>query len=487
MNFITLCDGYKLDHRRQFPKNTTRIYCNFTPRTSRVDGQDKVVFFGLQYFLQRYLTEVAHDTFFDVPRSKILSTYDRFTKSYLGPNHIGTDHIAQLHDYGRIPLVFYAHPEGRHVPLRMPMFTYENTEPEFFWVPNWIETLMSSVLWLPCTSATTAFRYRKFLDEAARLSGGSADFVQWQGHDFSFRGMGCPEAAALSGAGHLLSFTGTDTIPAIELLERYYAGSGLIGGSVAATEHSVMCAGGKESELDTFNRLLDLYPSGIVSVVSDTWDLWKVIQETLPQLKDRVMHRDGKLVVRPDSGDPVHILTGDPDLNPESPEGRGVVELLWNLFGGTVNAAGYKELDSHIGAIYGDSITEKRAGEICSRLLRKGFASTNVVLGIGSYTYQYVTRDTYGFAVKATWAEVDGKERFLAKDPITDSGIKKSASGRISTVRNKQGKTITSDNLDLAHWQAMIGSDELRRIWQNGEFIGPENTLESMRQRVGEG
>jgi nicotinamide phosphoribosyltransferase len=256
------------------------------------------------------------------------------------------------------------------------------------------------------------------------------------------------ESAILSGMGHLLSFTGTDTIPAIMALEKYYGADSdneLIGGSVPATEHSVMCSGSKDCEIDTIRRLItEVYPTGIVSIVSDTWDLWKVLTEYLPALKTEIMSRDGKVVARPDSGDPVDILCG----TLPSPDGEwyfvpkrggvpeygkqtsdfGVIELLWNVFGGKTNEKGFKMLDPHVGAIYGDSITLERENDIYERLKAKGFAS-QVVLGIGSYTYQYNTRDTFGLAMKATYVQIDGKGRAIFKTPVTDDGTKNSATG----------------------------------------------------------
>ena len=482
-DFITLTDGYKLGHRRQYPLGTQYVYSNFTARATRIPGADSVTFFGLQYFLGAYLGEVADRTFFGRRRDWVLDRYRKFLDGYLGPdNNVGVEHIGALHDLGYIPLQFWALPEGMAVPLRMPMFTFQNTHPEFFWVTNYIETLLSSVLWLPCTSASTALRYRKILDGFAGATGASADFVPWQGHDFSFRGMACPEAAALSGAGHLLSFTGTDSIPAIQLLQDHYDADGLVGGSVPATEHSVMCAGGQQDEIATFERLLDLYPRGVLSVVSDTWDLWHVLDTILPRLREKILARDGKLVIRPDSGDPVLILAG----NDRAPEGsmarKGVIEALWDAFGGMLNAYGYRELDPHIGAIYGDSITEDRAQRICARLVEKGFASTNVVFGIGSYTYQYVTRDTNGFAVKATWAQVDGVERMLFKSPVTDNGEKKSARGRIVIRQTPSGLQMI-DGLTVNEEAAYGDENLLKRVWMNGSFTR-RRTLQEIRERV---
>ena len=365
-NPATMIDGYKIDHRRQYPTCTTKVYSNWTPRTSRIEGQDRVVFLGLQYFLKKYLME-EFEIFFKSPVDDVCDEYARRVNGYLGPNKVGTDHIRALHALGYIPLEFRALPEGTMVPLRVPMLTIENTHPDFAWVVNYFETIMSSVMWLPCTSATTASRLRTIIQRAAKLTGSSEEFCDWQGHDFSFRGMPGIEAAALSGMGHLLFFTGTDTIPALDLIEKYYPPTNdnfFIGGSVAATEHSVMCAGGEESELQTFNRLLDLYPEGIFSVVSDTWDLWKVCTELLPALKARIMGRNGKVVIRPDSGDPVDIICGDDNAPVGSSERKGVIELLWDVFGGTTTSTGHKMLDSHIGCIYGDSINYERAVEI---------------------------------------------------------------------------------------------------------------------------
>ena len=251
MNPLLLTDGYKLDHRRQYPEKTTLVYSNWTPRKSRIEGIDKVVLFGLQYFIKKYLMEMFDEEFFNQPKNDILLKYARRINHYLGENAVGTQHIADLHDLGYLPIVIKALPEGTEVPIRVPMFTLYNTKPEFYWLTNYFETLMSTVIWMPCTSATIAKAYRKVLDRYAAETSSQEAFVDWQGHDFSMRGMAGIEAAMISGAGHLLSFTGTDTIPAIDFMEKYYgadSGTELIGGSVAATEHSVMCMGTLEDE-----------------------------------------------------------------------------------------------------------------------------------------------------------------------------------------------------------------------------------------------
>ena len=481
MNPLLLTDGYKVDHRRQYPEGTTLVYSNWTPRKSRIEGVDKVVFFGLQYFIKKYIIQDFKNDFFNQPKEEVVKRYARRINNYLGENLVGTEHIEQLHDLGYIPMVFKALPEGSSVPTRVPMFTMYNTKPEFFWLTNYFETLLSAVVWMPCNSASIAKKYREVLDRYAAETSSAPGFVDWQGHDFSMRGMAGIEAAVTSSAGHLLSFTGTDTIPAIDFLEEYYNANSdkeLIGGSVAATEHSVMCMGTTSGEFETFKRLiLDVYPKGVVSIVSDTWDLWKVLTDYLPRLKNEIVQREGKVVLRPDSGNPVDIICGNP-AGKTSEEKKGVIELLWDVFGGSTNSKGYKELVPQIGAIYGDSITIDRATQICERLKAKGFSSTNVVLGIGSYTYQYNTRDTFGFAMKATYGEVNGEGREIFKDPVTDDGTKKSAKGLMKVVLENGNYKL----IDQVSWEEEK-SGELKEVFRDGKLL-LDDSLSEIRKRV---
>lgn len=450
-----LLDSYKLDHMRQYPEGTSLVYSNLTPRKSRIEGVEGVIVFGTQYYVLRYLIEYWNEYFFKLPKEEVLAIYKRRVEHYPGPSVVDVSHIGALHDVGYLPILLKAIPEGMMVPFRVPVLTIRNTRPEFFWLTNMLETQMSNILWLPMTSATTAFRYRKVFEGFANVTGAPKGFVPWQGHDFSMRGLPGIEAAQLSGAAHLLSFTGTDSVPSLDLLETYYGADvtkELVGGSVPATEHSVMCMGEKGNELETFKRLITkVYPDGIVSIVSDTWDFWRVITEYLPALRSEVMGREGKVVIRPDSGDPVKVICGDPQGATE-PERKGAIRLLYEVFGGNKNAMGFIELDPHIGLIYGDSITPERQVAILSGLLANGFASSNVVLGIGSYTYQYVTRDTYGFAMKATYGEVMktygdyakvAEPRPIFKDPKTDDGTKKSAYGLLMVEEECYGSGIS--------------------------------------------
>lgn len=492
MNPLLLTDFYKVHHNKMYPEGMTMIYSNLTPRKSRIPGVDKIVFFGLQHFILEYLIKSFNTEFFAKNRGLPRNIYrEAVIEKYKKYIPVDTKHIEALWDLGYLPIEIKALPEGTLCPIGVPCLTIRNTHSDFAWLTNYLETLMSCMLWQPITSATIAYEYKKVLTKYALETTGSSDFVQWQGHDFSMRGMSSVESAILSGMGHLLSFTGTDTIPAIYQLEDSYEAEGLIGASVPATEHSVMCMGTKESEIETFKRLLTLYPTGILSVVSDTWDLWKVLTEYLPAIKSEILARDGKLVIRPDSGDPVDIICGSERLdNRNSPSFKGVIELLWDIFGGTTNEYGYKQLDPHIGAIYGDSITLDRARQICERLKVKGFASTNVVLGIGSYTYQYNTRDTFGFAIKATYGELTHRgtgdvytetiePREIFKDPITDDGTKRSKKGLLCVGEGGKmisgGSTLICD--DQCTWEEE-GDGLLQTVFKDGKLIKKTNLTE---------
>jgi nicotinamide phosphoribosyltransferase len=558
-------DFYKTGHYAQYPAGTEYVYSNFTCRSDKFfkglpDFDHKVVFFGLQAVCKWLLIEQWNKEFFNKPKDEVVSRYKRRMDKALGPGLVDTKHIEDLHDLGYLPVEIKALAEGARVNIRVPLYTIRNTDPNFGWVTNYLETQLSAETWKPITTATMAYEYRRLLDRYAELTGSSKDFVPWQGHDFSDRGMSGIYDGAINGAAHLLSFTGTDTVQALDFLEDYYGASDtFIGGSVPATEHSVMCMGGKEDEVETFRRLITkTYPKGIVSIVSDTWDFWKVVTDYVQQLKYVILSRDGKVVIRPDSGDPVDILCGtayisDLDKEPSvksledaksyaeewlvederdatphgecgnweisgyfkfnnkiykivvqidwnrhdkqyyyidgssikscvetvlTPSEKGAVECLWEVFGGTITDKGYKLLDSHIGLIYGDSITLDRAQAILARLKQKGFASGNIILGIGSYTFNYVTRDTLGSAIKATWGVVNGEERNLFKDPVTDSGVKKSAKGLLMVTKEGNEYVLHDEQT-----KSMEATGQLKTVFWNSQMMR-EQSLEEIRKEL---
>lgn len=488
---IFAIDGYKTGHIRQYPPGAQVVYSNFTPRSVKhaatISGicDDKVVHFGLQYFLKHVLIEGFNRTFFAEPRIKVCAEYQRVMDAYLGKGAVDTKHIAELHELGYLPLSIRALPEGSVVDARVPTVTLYNTDERFAWLPGYIETMLSSNLWLPCTTATIARKYRTLLEYYATRTGGDMAMIDFQAHDFSYRGMHPGEAPAVTSAGHLLSFAGTDTVPALLFVEEFYNGNldaELIGASVPATEHSVMCMSGKEGEEELFVRLLtEVYPTGIVSIVADTWDFWKVITELLPKYKDLITKRDGKLVIRPDSSPktPYEIICGDVDAAYGSPEYLGAVRCLYDTFGGT-KEGGFLKLDPHVGLIYGDSITLPLADKILAGLMHRGFSSTNVVLGIGSYTYAYNTRDALGWAMKATAGKVDGEEIEIFKQPKTDSGMKNSARGWLRVVKNDSGDYRL---IDRAPREDALTLSEHREVFRDGKLLVDERWAD-IRKRV---
>ena len=529
-------DFYKTGHIFQYPEGTELVYSNFTARSDRLaemsslfDG--KTVFFSLQGYIKEFLIEAWNESFFNRPKDEVVSEYKRRMDTALGPNSVDVAHIAELHDLGYLPIVIKALPEGARVNIKVPMLTMYNTLPKFYWLVNYLETSLSFSLWKGITSATTSYEYRRVIDKYVELTGSNKDFAWWQAHDFSMRGMSGLHDASVSGAAVLLSTYGTDTIHAIPYLEEYYnadADKELIGGSVPATEHSVMCMGGNEEEIETFRRLIeDAYPSGVVSIVSDTWDFWKVITEYSVQLKDKILARQpnalglAKVVFRPDSGDPVKIITGLKSINcddvtaddleyydvieldgkyftfktlyeyyddfpcgftleDEVPQHvvKGAVECLWDIFGGDITEKGYKTLNQRVGLIYGDSITLERAEQIFERLMAKGFSAGNIVFGVGSFTYQYATRDTFGMAVKATYGIVNGEGRELFKDPKTDNGTKKSAKGLLRVEKEGDDYVL----YDQQTWE-QEGQGELRKVFVNGHLF-VDTSLAQIRERL---
>lgn len=515
MNPLHAIDFYKSGHCFQYPENTTLIYQNMTPRKSRIPGVDFIIWAGLQRYKLKYLVKDWQENFFNKSLEEVIVPYQRRMDNALGQGVVTTDHIKALHDLGYLPLCIKSLPEGTKVPMRVPPFTMRNTHDDFGWLGQYLETDMSMNLWHFSTAATIAFLYRRNFERFYRETVGDPNgmaFVKWQGHLFADRGMPYREAAACTGIAHMFSFYGTDGVMGIDEAENWYFANSdneIVGGSIPATEHSVMCTGGEEEELETIRRIIcDVYPSGPVSVVIDTYDYFRALTDYAQRLKTEILNRTGhplgldKVVFRPDSGNPADIICGTVkglvgelneanvrsfvDLHQDryfchegiyyecqrnevvtwrritpTSEMMGSVECLWNIFGGTTTPLGYKQLNSKVGLIYGDSITLEVQVDMLQRLKDKGYASTNVVLGIGSFTYQHVTRDTFGWAIKATYVEVmeesnGGDEEDLApqmvkvgrnifKKPKTDDGTKNSLCGLIQVYRNEQGELVAKD------------------------------------------
>ena len=513
-----LTDAYKLFHRRMYPNNTVLVYSNSTARSSKhYQGKNKDYSIVVNQPLVKMLKD-EWDDFFQT-NWKILEPFiAQQLDSFTGSNY-DIQHLKDLHELGYLPIIIKSLPDGTKCPIGVPDMTFYNTKPEFFWLTNYLETWLSNNGWLTSNSATLSNEYREIFEKWAIKTTGNADMVPIQGHNFAMRGMGGTDASILSSLGHLLNFVGEDTVPGYLAAQYYYDTpinnwvgfskrgdwmNNIVATSVPATEHSVQCAhysGG--DELEYLDHILETFPEGIVSIVCDGFDFWNFITNVLPQRKDKIMARDGKVVVRPDSGDPADIICGDLndleyslyDKEKCTPENLGAIQCLWDIFGGTINDLGYKELDSHIGLIYCDSINLDRAEDICSRLEQRGFASTNWVAGIGSYTYQFNTRDSLGRAFKATYVEFEDRSsgakiwpanitgKAIYKDPKTGDGTKKSAKGLISVIRvadEPNGWTIKLQ--DEVSWEEE-GEGLLREIFIDSELYNQEN-LFTVRNRI---
>jgi len=582
MNPLFATDFYKPSHADQYNQASEVIFSNFTPRSEKLFphfyGSDhRVVVAGVQGVAINFLVEYWNEQFFAQPKEQVIGEYVEELWLSLGipQEKIRTEHIEALHDLGYLPLEMRCLPEGSLAPVQVPVYTIHNTDSRFFWLTNYFETALSAETWKVMNNATIAHQYYKLCRDFADQTCDALDHLMFQCHDFSFRGLSGIADAYKNGIAHLTSFYGTDTIPAIRYARRYYGmAHKFVAGSIPASEHSVATTnigkiiknllkdpGFKDATLDELRYAAELvflekyateiYPDGYCSYVSDSYDYWAVILAMLPELKDEIMAREGKLVIRPDSGDPVRIIAGyrvisveaaKAYLRAEYEEGRlgwaevlesnladieeiekvsdftpsdietifkvsgaelieedgvyygekgeatslkrhevlGTIECLWETFGGTVNSKGFRVLDSHIGLIYGDSITLQRAEDILIRLKERGYASSNIVFGIGSYTYNYSTRDSLGFACKATGSIIGGDEILVTKEPKTDMK-KKSANGFLKVVLGADGVYQLIDGLGLH--EVADEDNQLQIIFRNGKLFN-QTTLTAIRERL---
>jgi len=506
-NTLFYTDGYKTSHKRMLAPGTTKLYGTWIPRSIKYapTGVSKIVSFG-QQIVVRWLHDEFAENFFSLPLEDAMK-FGKDMGMYLMQEY-NADHFAELHKLGYLPIRIKSLPEGIETQPNVPHMTFINTVDGFAWLTLYLETIVSSLAWKPSTSATIALQYRRNAVEwVMKTDPQNAWLIDYLCHDFSARGLS-PWDMLSSGLGHASSHRGSDALIVIPGARYFYnePENEVCINSVNASEHSVsttkiFTVGEQQMIADWLKE----FPTGILSIVSDTFDLWKLITEYLPANKELIMSRDGKLVIRPDSGNPVDIICGlggrkDTFLkyNGEKPtnlvsnppkyktlkenvtesETKGVIELLWDIFGGTINEQGYKVLDSHIGAIYGDSITLDRQVEIYHRLEQKGFAATNIVLGVGSYTYQMNTRDTLGFAAKGAWFEANGTGYNIYKEPITDDGTKKSLKGLIM-ITEDEGKIVCKEECSFEEESQGL----LQVIYENG-VLKNQTTLTEIRKKL---
>lgn len=515
INPLLLTDFYKTIHHLAYVPGLEYLVSYWTPRMSRYEYIDKAVVFGMQAFIKEYLIEYFNENFFGRDKTDVIDEYKRIIANTMTAQAADTTEIEKLYDLGYLPIKIKAVPEGTRVNIKTPVYEISNTVKGFGWLVNYLETFISVNVWYPMNSASVAYAYRqvvnKYYDKtvsekaAKRIDFNNGKCIETETDavlpavksaacgDFSMRGMTASESAEKSSAAHLLSFTGTATIGAIPWLEQYYncdCTKETVGKGVPSTEHSVMSSYGRDGEYECYRHLIeDVFTAGPLSIVSDTYDYWNVVTNLIPSLKESIMARDGKIVIRGDSGDPVDIICGtnaDADeYGDYTPEELGTVRCLWKVFGGYINDKGYKVLDGHIGVIYGDTITYERACRIYELLDKMGFACSNVTLGIGSYTYQYVTRDSLGQALKATNSIVDGKERQIFKDPKTDkvkgANFKKSQKGMCCVYRDGDD-ILYKDELTFKDIENMP-ENLLRPVFCDGKLLA-DDSLAQIRERL---
>ena len=483
INPMLLCDFYKTVHSDMINPKMTKSMSYFTPRMSRVNRWDKVVMFGVQMFCKTWLIDYFNKYFFELSEEEVVGEYTRVLDATLGKGIYGTEKIRKLHRLGYLPIEIIALPEGTMVPIHVPMFGITNTHDDFAWLPQALESLISAEMWYPQITATVGKTYRdivnKYYEETVEDNVPRARALG----AFDFRGDMCVDAALMAGAGWCLSFLLTATVPAIPYLENIFncdcTKEPVAYGSVS-TEHFVMCSNyAVDGDEITFLRkmLTELYPNTSFSCVLDSYDYWNVIDNILPQLHDEIMAHNGCMLMRGDSGDCVEVVTK-------------TVFKLWEQFGGTINSKGYKVLDPHVKAIYGDSITVQRCEEIYEILKNNGFACSNVALGVGSFSMHCIeednilkpfTRDTFSSCIKACYAEVDGKCYPVFKNP-KDGGFKKSQKGLCYVYEEdgvlKYKDEYTSENIPEGNL--------LETVFKDGKMV-KDYTLDEIRQRLNGG
>lgn len=463
-NLLLLADAYKYSHYKLYVPGTTKIYSYLESRGGMFDN---TVFYGLQYFLKEYLQgQVITKENIDEAEETLNGVFGRpgvFKRANF-------EYILNKHN-GRLPVRIKAVPEGTSVATKNVLMTIENTDPECFWLTNFLETLLMQT-WYPSTVATLSREVRKVVekyfeltaDEAAKAS------IPFVLNDFGFRGVSSVESAALGGSAHLLNFQGSDTVYASAFAKKYYAAKKVYGMSVPATEHSIMTLLGPKGEKEVFQNVLNAYPTGILSVVSDSYNIFNAVSELWgTEFKDQLLKRDGTLVIRPDSGDPVKTLLR-------------VFEILFEKFGFTTNRKGFKVLPKQVRVIQGDGVDYESITGIYEALKANGISAENLVLGMGGALLQKVNRDTQKYALKCSYAEVNGNKVDVRKSPVemNEEGkiipsFKVSKAGRLKLVWTKDGyETVPESDL---------GDDILETVFENGE-IKKQYTFEQAQKNA---
>jgi nicotinamide phosphoribosyltransferase len=454
-NLVLETDSYKFTHWKQYPPGTEHVYSYLESRGGMFP---QTLFFGLQFYLRKYLCGVVVNEE-DVREARV------FVDKHLAPgmfNFDGWMHVVRKHG-GRLPVVIKAVPEGSVVGIQNVLMTIENTDPECYWLPNYLETLLLKV-WYPITVATLSQAIRKVVLEFLQRSG-DPGLIDFKLHDFGYRGVSSEETAGIGAAGHLINFKGTDTVAGILLLQQYYLSQEMEGFSIPAAEHSTITAWGRENEAQAYENMLTQFPEGLVAVVSDSYNVYEACEKLWGGvLREEVLQRAGTLVVRPDSGKPREVVLK-------------VLEILGAKFGSETNAKGYRVLNPKVRVIQGDGVNYRTIQDTLTAMNRAGWSADNITFGMGGALLQQLNRDTQQFAFKCSSVTVRGEDRDVFKDPI-EGHDKASKRGRLGlhcndghwmTVRTQRGIADTEDLL--------------RPVFHDGELL-VEQSVAEIRQRA---
>ncbi|HET9281504.1 MAG TPA: nicotinate phosphoribosyltransferase [Candidatus Angelobacter sp.] len=454
-NLVLQTDSYKFTHWKQYPPGTQHVYSYLESRGGMFP---QTVFFGLQYYLLKYLQGY-------VVNEDDVREAQQFVDSHIGPGMFNADgwmHIVRNRG-GKLPVEIKAVPEGSSVDMQNVLMTIENTDPICYWLPNYLETLLLKV-WYPITVATLSQGIRKVMLGALQRSGDPA-LIDFKLHDFGYRGVSSEETAGIGAAAHLINFKGTDTVAGIRLLQQFYQSTEMEGFSIPAAEHSTITAWGRENEVRAYDNMLTQFPEGLVAVVSDSYNVYEACEKLWGEaLKDKVLARQGTLVVRPDSGKPREVVLK-------------VLEILGSKFGYETNAKGYRVLNPKVRVIQGDGVNYWTIQDTLTAMNRAGWSADNITFGMGGALLQQLNRDTQQFAFKCSSVTVNGKDRDVFKDPVEghDKASKRGrlalyfTSGGWSTVRVKRGVEDPED--------------QLRPVFRDGDVL-VEHKVDEVRKRA---
>ena len=468
-NFILKSDSYKVSHPRQYPVGTNKIYSYLESRGGRFSS---TLFFGLQYILKKHFTGIQ------ITPEAIDQAEAFFKEHFFGVdlfNRAGWEYIVKEHG-GKLPLRICSVPEGTVVGAHNVLMTIENLDPKAYglmaWLTNYSETLLSH-LWYSITVATNSFECKRIIKRYLEETHGDLTSLPFKLHDFGFRGVSCYEQSAIGGASHLVNFMGTDTISGIICAKENY-NSKMCGFSIPASEHSTITSWGREHEVDAYRNMLKQYPSGFVACVSDSYDIYNACDKLWGDvLREEVLARSGTLVIRPDSGDPVEVNSR-------------IIDILWNKFGGDYNQKHFKVLNNHVRIIQGDGIELSTIEAILQMYKNKGYSAENIAFGSGGGLLQKFDRDTNKFAIKCSYAEINGVGVNVYKDPITSAGGKTSKKGKLKLHSHPNTKTFsTISSAEETPVAFNSYTDSLEVVYENGQLI-KEDSFDAIRKRTEE-